>query len=160
MIRNLLDELFEIHYVKPDYRFKKWAKRITRVDTSQANGYAFAGDFIREGTVEVQPGPALYLVSITTGTAKYNSAKYLVVRQDADGTLHATDIKDDDAERGWALRIRDRVAALLAEISDTPAKPTADEAMQQLAAMLAGLPAEQAAQVPAEMRSLIEAFTS
>jgi hypothetical protein len=115
-IRELNKELLKAAGEEHDTRFRSWAKEIISVDASKSNGYAFEGDFINEGTVEVEIKPRLYLVMTTAGSRKYQTRTYTVVAMDADGNLAATDIQTTDKTRGWALRIRDQVAALLAEM--------------------------------------------
>jgi len=88
MIGNLLDALLEAHSEHPDHRYKQWAKRITRVDTSKSNGYAFEGDFVDSGTVEYEPGPALFLVAVTNGSRKYNTTHYEIIYMDDAGNYN------------------------------------------------------------------------
>ena len=136
-IRELKRELFAAAGVpKPDHRFRHWAKRVTKVDTHLSNGYAFEGDFIPDGTVEVPVEPAVYLVATVAGSRQYHTTTYHVLTMDAEGVLRATQIMTTDAKPGWALRIRDQVAALLAEVSGQQADPLADHSDEELIAAL------------------------
>lgn len=122
IFQNLKADLFKVAQEmtdeKRDTRFKSWAKLITDVDPNGRNGYAFDGDFVNDGTVELDLSkPALALVSFRHGSMKYNYGEYAVVKVNTDGTLTATDIMASDADgKGWALRIRDDLVALLAEL--------------------------------------------
>jgi len=95
-----------------DSRFRSWAKRVDSVDFSKQNGFCFEGEFVPDGTVEYTPG--VYLVATVTGSLMYQTTHYSVVRVKADG-VEVLAPYTTDRERGWALRIRDGVAALLAE---------------------------------------------
>jgi hypothetical protein len=117
-VRNFKDEVLAASGLKLDYRFKKWVKWIDAVDESATNGYAFVGDFVKDGTIEVEIGqPRLLLAQATSGSAKYHYAYYAVVRLNPDGSLEAVGITDNDEKKGWALRMRGAISALLAEIS-------------------------------------------
>jgi hypothetical protein len=118
-IREFRKEVLEAADLKRDHRFKEWCKWIDKVDPQGTNGYAFEGEFIQEGTTEVEIGrPRLILVSTCAGSRAYHTRHYRVLLLQADGTLECTDIATDDTTAGWALRIRDRTAALLDSLSD------------------------------------------
>lgn len=122
-IRNLYDELLQaVKEHDPrraqDFRFGSWVKAVTSVDRQGSDGYAFKGEFIPRGTIEVKAKPAVYLVMTTNGSRKYTVNHYSVVQMSADGQLTVTDIYTTNQERGWALRIRDRVWRLLSEMAD------------------------------------------
>ena len=122
MIRELFDETMAVVQAeegKRDTRFRNWVKKVTKVDSSKTNGYAFEGKWINEGTVDVT-GPIVLLVKTTRGSRKYQTATYNVIVMNAAGELRLTDIRTTDKKRGWALRIRDAVAALLTEIHQQP----------------------------------------
>lgn len=124
MIINLQEQL--ISMVEGDRRFKSWAKQITSVDTSKANGYAFEGDFVNSGTVEIDESAKLYLVHTEAGSRKNRVANYNVVKFE-NGEFTLLDINDSTyGERGWAIRIRDQVASALAELQDTPSPDFSD----------------------------------
>lgn len=135
-VRNLRSELFAIareQGYSADGRFNNWAKSIESVDTSKTNGYSLVGEFVPSGTVEVEITPRVYLTATAQGTRANHVTTYLVIRMDADGTLSATDIVTNDNTRGWALRIRDQVAALIEELSGaeaaSPLASLTDEAL-------------------------------
>ena len=115
-IRDLYDEILEVIAQaegEPDSRFRHWVKQVENVDTEVANGYAFEGKFINEGTIEIAVEPAVFLVKTVRGSRKYQTATYNVVIMDGDGKLSLADIRTTDAKPGWALRIRDKVAELV-----------------------------------------------
>jgi hypothetical protein len=121
---NFLKEILTTSGLEVDRRWRKWARWIDQIDQSKSDGYAFVGDFISEGTVEVEVGqPRLILAMAEIGSARYHTACYRVVRLDLDGSLEATDIKTDAGNRGWALRIRDQVAEMLNELAGVGVNP-------------------------------------
>lgn len=136
-IRNLASELYKVTPDERDTRFKSWCKFIDEVDPSKQNGFAFVGEFVRDGTVEIEVKPQLFLVAVTSGSMKYHNTTYRVVAMNAEGQLERTDIIATDKTPGWALRIRDRVAALLATLVSSPPSPRE----QFLAALRQRLPA-------------------
>lgn len=112
------------HRVSPpfrgDSRYKKWAKIVTGVDKTKTNGYAFAGNFCREGRdVEVEPG-TIFLTFGETGSAKYHAPEVFVSRVTTEGKLE--EILEADG-RNWALDIRDDLADIMAQA----AAPSAEE---------------------------------
>jgi len=141
-VRDLSAELFDMvsEDAWPDTRFRSWAKFVTAVDTSKVNGYAFKGEFVEDGTVEVEIKPQVFLIMTTNGSRKYQTQHYSVVTMDAVGTLALTNIYTTDEERGWALRIRDKVAALVALVAEisgqAPASPLAGFSDEELVAEL------------------------
>lgn len=140
MIRNLYEELLETAEAADgtrDHRWKKWAKRVDSVDTSKNNGYAFVGEWVEKGTIDEPAQPGLYLTGITRGSNKYQTTTYRFIRMDSDGNLHDTGIVDNDETRGWALRVREQVKSLLADIQNLEtANPLADFTTEQLRAEL------------------------
>jgi hypothetical protein len=112
-IIDLRDALFFVAGDEPDKRYRNWAKIVSGVTKKHDNGYDFEGDFVREGTVEISREYTVYLVASTNGSRKYHTTTYrVVVLNPETGKLERTDITTDSA-RGWALRIRDQVKALL-----------------------------------------------
>ncbi len=142
-IRELEKDLFKtVEAVgdKQDPRFRGWAKTVDRVDSNATNGYAFVGDFVKSGTIEVEVAPRVYLVKTVYGSRKYQTQTYSVVTMNAQGDLTATDITTTDATHGWALRIRDQVAQLLQELqgqTEGESNPLADVETDALIAELA-----------------------
>jgi hypothetical protein len=124
-IRELRKELLAASGLDLDHRFRSWAKFIDKVDESKSNGYAFVGDFVGEGTVEVEVKPRLFLVMAESGSTKYHYAYYVVVKMNADGTLEPTDIATDGRTAGWALRIREQVAQALLALDGEQVSPLA-----------------------------------
>jgi len=123
MIINLYHDVFtkiaEQKGIKKDNRFKAWVKVITHVNTSKANGFAFEGKFVNEGTVELPDRYHLILASCTTGSRKYRTQHYFVLVLNSDGHLELTDIyTNTESGAGWALRIREQVAGLLNELTE------------------------------------------
>lgn len=117
-IRDFKKEVLETSGLSVDRRFRSWVKWIDRVDMNKTDGYAFEGDFINDGTIEVEIGkPRLLLAQATNGSAKHNYPYFRVVLLKEDGILQATEIKTNGEKPGWALRIRDSVAHLLNELS-------------------------------------------
>ena len=58
-----------------DRRFRHWAKFIDSVDPKGQDGYAFKGDWINDGSVELQLGtPRLTLVFFRHGSMKSTMA--------------------------------------------------------------------------------------
>jgi hypothetical protein len=138
MISNLFDEAIAVSDLATDHRWKKWVKYVDEIDPAQSNGYAFKGDFVKQGTIEYTPAERLLLVAATTGSRNHQTTNYRIVRMHADGSLEATDIRDSDKERGWALRMRPQVEALLAEINQAePVSPLAQYSTEDLLAELA-----------------------
>lgn len=141
-IRNLKNEVLKVTDLAIDHRFKTWVKWIDAIDAEKQNGYALVGEFVRDGTVEIEVGrPRLLLAQATSGSMKYRNAYYQVVRLNADGTLEALDIATDDKVAGWALRIRDRISVALAELEAAPlldvgSNPLAEFSAEQLLAEL------------------------
>jgi hypothetical protein len=102
----------------------EWCKWVDGVDATKSNTYAFPGNFIDRGTVQVKLGrPRVILACAVAGSRRYPVKHYRFLTLDAAGTLEATPIQDTDEKSGWALRVRDAVKALLDSLSQTT--PTA-----------------------------------
>lgn len=115
-----------------DSRFKRWAKVLTRVDTDQANGYAFVGDFAYPGR-KVELAAGAYILSYgETGSRKNNSPDVLLSRVGALGELE-TAYERMDLNRSWALDVRDDIAAIVnapaTDADDNPLAAFDDEAI-------------------------------
>lgn len=148
--RELHDEIMAVVEEKEgprDRRFASWIRRVDRVATSQvrANGFVFEGAWIEEGTVEVEAGPAVFLVKTYRGPGTRKVATYNVVMITTQGSLTLTTIRTDDARRDWG-HIRDQVADLLDLLSgDAPLNGPVElneSAVESLAALedVLGLP--------------------
>jgi len=122
MIRNLYTEalalIAEAEGSKHDTRFKAWIKKVTAVSPKGVGGYAFVGDFVRTGTIDIE-GPIVLLAATVRGSMKYHTTTYNILILDSLNHLSITDIRTNDKEQGWALRIRDQVAALLTQVTPT-----------------------------------------
>lgn len=114
---NLYQAIFAVSDLDRDGRdgFAAWVKEITAIDPAQPNGYSLVGGWINNQTMEITRGTKrIYLVANQTGSRKNRTTDYVIVAMDEAGALSLTDIATDDTDRGWALRIRAQVAALLA----------------------------------------------
>lgn len=132
-VRDLYDEILTVVRAEEgahDTRFTSWIKCVDAVNTDVTNGYAFDGPFVDRGTVEVEVKPRVFLAATARGSRQYHTTTYNVVVMDGDGALSLSPIKTTDKEKGWALRIRDQVAALLDELAKeqgtTEQTPAAD----------------------------------
>lgn len=112
-IHNLHDAVFAVSGLEKDRRFCSWIKHIRAVEMTLKNGYCFQGEWINDQTMIVKREPAVFLAAAVSGSRKYNNKHYVVVVMTAEGKLQKTEIATDDTDRGWALRIREQVAALL-----------------------------------------------
>lgn len=116
VIRNLRDEVVAAASLSTG---EKWVKWVAKIDPSQSNTFAFIGEFVESGTVQVRIGtPRLLLV----GSKGRRASEYRFVVMEAGGALTPTDIRETDEKRGWALRVRDRVQAILDQQAAT--RPT------------------------------------
>lgn len=83
--------------IPTDSRFKTWAKWVNSVDPSKNNGFAFVGDFIKDGTIEVAVEQSrVILCAAVSGSRRYQTTTYGVCVLHPDGTLEATDIQTTD----------------------------------------------------------------
>lgn len=127
--------------IKVDHRFRKWCKWIDSVDTSKQDGYRFVGEFIRDGTLELElDRPRLVLAAAETGSAKYHNYDYAVVRLNPDLSIDDLNIRTDDLKSGWAIRLHASVERELAALAGEPAEvenPLAQFTTEQLRAELA-----------------------
>jgi hypothetical protein len=141
-IRNFRKELFcTVNEAHPgrrhDSRFQSWAKQVVGIDPSQHNGYSLLGEFVPSGTTEVEIKPSVYVVKTTNGTRRYQTDHYSVVVMDASGQLSCADLyTSSDEGRGWALRLREGLQALLNELAGAEALPLADRTDDELIAAL------------------------
>lgn len=117
-VRDLFDEM--VSSAALPAKHNRWVKTVTGMDLNSKDGYAFQGTFIDKGTIQVKLGkPRLFLVGADTG-GSYPIKHYRFVVLEADGSITPTDIQDNAGKRGWALRVRDRVLALLAQHAAAP----------------------------------------
>ncbi len=92
-------------------RTKFWIKQLTGVDTSKQDGYAFLGTFHEfEETVEV-PENTLFMSYIEDTRASGRvDGRHVTLWIVKDGRLEVEWTTYIDTPRGWALKIRDKVA--------------------------------------------------
>lgn len=132
-IRDFLQECFDASELKFDHRWRKYARFVAGIDETKDDGYSIIGGFIGNGTSEVEIGePKLILVAAEVGSARNRNTYYRVLTMNADGTLTLTDINENDEKKGWALRIRQPLKALLLSINPqakiiTKSIPTAQQ---------------------------------
>lgn len=97
-----------------DHRHKNWIKEIISVDSSQSNGYAFQGNFLKAGsTVELAVG-TIVMCYYGEGSVKNYTIEVKIYRVAPDG-LEDTGIstsRDNRKSGGWALDVRDKLAEL------------------------------------------------
>lgn len=115
-IMNLKAAALKASKLELDHRFKQWVKFVDRVDVSKSDGYAFVGDFVESGTVEVPKRKRVLLCAAESGSMRYHKCYYQVCVLNADGTIDAWDIQDNNGEKGWALRMRQDIAELVADV--------------------------------------------
>lgn len=117
-------------------RCKHWIKQLDRVDTSHSAGYAFVGSFRSfEATVEVPDG-TWFLSYIEHSTATRLTGRTVTVYQVRGTELVEVDEWELDATAGWALKVRDEIAALMAAAA-APDPDALRAERQQLLARLA-----------------------
>ncbi|MEU1813123.1 hypothetical protein [Micromonospora aurantiaca (nom. illeg.)] len=94
-------------------RCKHWIKQLDHVDTTQSNGYAFVGTFHNfEATVEAPDG-TWFLSYIENASATRLNGRAVTVYQVRHAKLVEVEEWDLDANAGWALKVRDEIAALM-----------------------------------------------
>jgi hypothetical protein len=146
---NWLGEIMEVSQLKVDSRWKHWAKYINDCDMSKDDGYIFSGDWIHSGTVQVETGKhRIILACASHGTNKYHYRYFRVLIQKPDASLEWTALGTDDSDKGWALRLRDAVCALLDKMAlrDQGISKPADSvlvAAESFEAALSRLPEDQ-----------------
>lgn len=109
-----------------DGRLKNWAKIVRGVDTGQAGGWAFDGDFVATGGIQDLPAPSVLLVYGEKGSRgnPRPEARVYGVNTDSTLTLHA-----EASGRAWARTLRDTVVDLLAVEPLLPAARPWDPAL-------------------------------
>lgn len=102
-----------------DGRFKRWAKILTRVDTSKTDGYAFLGEFVTiDKMIEVEAG-TLILFFGREGSMKHNSPYVTLYRIGEDGNK-TTLFEKGMLNEAWALEVRDEIAQIVNQRKDIP----------------------------------------
>ncbi|MBP1308949.1 hypothetical protein JOD82_001969 [Paenibacillus sp. 1182] len=91
-------------------RWKYWAKRVTKVDVTKTNGFAFIGDFIKVNQlVEVREGDYILVYEEVGSAAHHKLYVTLYQIQNGEQVVAVEEVSGMD----WALQIRDEVAALV-----------------------------------------------
>lgn len=106
-------------YGENSYKFKKWAKTVTSVDTSKSNGYAFEGEFLaldRKHELEVGTYILQYGEFGDHRSPRIN-VRLLQVTEDG-----LTQVKEwANVGKSWALECRDEIAGLISgQKNDNP----------------------------------------
>ncbi len=101
-----------------DARLKNWAKVVAAVDTAQAGGWAYEGDFVATGGIQDVEAPCVLLVYGERGSRANPTPEARVYLVNTDGTLS---LHADASGRAWARTLRDPVVELLER--DTPLEP-------------------------------------
>lgn len=97
-----------------DSRHKRWIKKVTGVDGSKSDGYAFQGNFLQVGSTAELPVGTILMYFYGSGSAKNHTIEVRIHLVTPDG-LEDTGIstsRDNRKSSGWALDIRDKVAEL------------------------------------------------
>ena len=100
-----------------DDRNKCWRKLLAEVDREQSNGYAFIGEWLREGErAEVEIG-SFILCYDETGSRKYRRpvVRVFKVVKNENGLEEVYRWEGNIRECSWALAVRDEISAILAE---------------------------------------------
>lgn len=117
IVDNFIGKIMDASGLQCEPEAPSWAKWVDSVDMNLGTGYAFVGDFIPSGTVEIKAGTARVILACASERNKRMRSGYLrhfsVVKMDKQGQLSPTDIKTNDQVGGWALRIRGPVFDLL-----------------------------------------------
>lgn len=128
MIRDLKKDALTASGLTIDHRFKSWVRVISDVKADAKDFYGYTGDFVKDGTIEVKfDTPQVLLCAAGSGSTKYNNIHYRVVILWPSGQLEPTDIRADSSKNGYALRMREPVRKLLADLAEKPAEVLAAE---------------------------------
>ena len=97
-----------------DGRKKSWRKLLTQVDKTQANGYAFVGEWLRaEERAELEVGSFIFCYD-EAGSVKNWYPVVRMFRVGAENDLEEVYRWEGNArECSWALAVRDEIAAIL-----------------------------------------------
>ena len=119
---NLVDELInKSNWLDKDSKFKPWAKFVTFIDHSKSNGYAFSGDLIKDGTIEIEfpeNKPKIIMACARYGSRRGAKNYYQFFVLQPNGQIEVTDIKDDDGVNGWAIRVKPLAQKLIDKINN------------------------------------------
>ena len=88
-----------VKYDKPyaSGRRTGWAKTVTSVDMDQPNGYAFDGDFLKDGENAIEEG-TIVIEMTPAGSAKTDGKEVAIYRA-GDGQLNRVDDRDYDLKK-------------------------------------------------------------
>lgn len=114
---------------------KSWAKKLTRIDTTKANGFAFEGDWLQVGRKAELPVGAVVLSFSQAGSRNRPCPIAKIFRVAEDGVEEVLAVQGDD----WALDLRDKAAELVnapAAPASEPANPLAGFSTEELIAEL------------------------
>lgn len=115
------------------YKFKKWAKTVTAVDTNKSNGYAFQGEFLdldRKHELEV----GTYILQYGEfGDYRRPQINVRLLKVSADGLELVKEW--ENVGRSWALECRDEIAQLI-NSGTTDDNPLAEYSTEELIAEL------------------------
>jgi len=117
-------------------RNRPWIKILTGVDTTKSDGYAFIGEFAQFGQIVELDEGAYVMVVIphwSSGGRLYD--RTVTLYQVRDGELATVETWCVEVERGWALAIRDKIAAYV----NAPQMPSVDELRAERERLLARL---------------------
>jgi len=97
-----------------DGRKKSWRKLLTQVDKTQANGYAFVGEWLRAGErAELEVGSFIFCYD-EAGSVKNWYPVVRMFRVGVENDLEEVYRWEGNArECSWALAVRDEIAAIL-----------------------------------------------
>lgn len=92
-----------------------WIKRLDRVDRDLVNGFAFLGEFTAfRGTVEVPDGTYFLSYAEDRSYSGRLHARTVRLLRAEDGIVAEIRQWELGPEAGWALKVRDPVAAVIA----------------------------------------------
>lgn len=111
-----------------------WVKHVTRIDESKDDGFAFEGEFLREGTREVPEG-ALILDCWPTGSRTANRKVASLSVATENGLDEIARVEDWHSE---SLELRD---AAIAHLSASPSREDLIRERQALVARIAEIDA-------------------
>lgn len=115
-------------------RSKHWLKILTSVDATKDNGYAFEGQFASfEATVEVADGTWIMSYVEDVRASGKLDGRDVTLFQVRGTELVEVDGWTLDGSSGWALKVRDEIAAHMAK----QAEPDVDALLAEREALLA-----------------------
>lgn len=123
-------------------RSKFWFKTLTGVDVSKSDGYAFQGNWANFGdTIEVPDGTWLMSYIEDVRSSGRMDGRDVTLYQVRRGELVKVESWTLDESRGWALKIRDEIAALMTKPAEVSVETLLAE-REQLLARLAEIDAQ------------------